>query len=78
METIDIIKNIIYKVSGVEIINVDDNLLGPDCPIRSYLFLYVFIELEDYFQKEICKIFENHDYTIFSVRNIANAIDELR
>lgn len=77
METIKIVKNIIHKVSGVEITNIDANLMGPDCPIRSYLFLYVFVELENYLHRDVCKIFENQDYTVFTIRNIAKAIDEL-
>ncbi len=77
METIKIIKKIIYEITNIEIEDIDANLMGPDCLIHSYFFLYVFFELEEILHIDIFRIFENYDYTVFTIRNIALAIDRL-
>lgn len=78
METINMRKEVIHKITDFDVTNIDANLMGSDCPIRSYLFLYVFDEIENILKIPVCKIFENHDYTVFTIRNLAAAIDELK
>lgn len=78
---VDSIKNIIReavkKYTGISIEDDEKNLLSSDYQAILADFLYVLKALEDQYGSCIYQVFKTHNYTIFTVNNLAYAIAEV-
>ena len=75
------IKNNIIKsiknVSGVDVKDENGNLMSLAFGIPEYTFLYIIDFLEKEFDYPICKILEENDFTVFTVKHLASKINSL-
>lgn len=62
----NILKNIIYKYTNIEIKREDDNLL--DYPILGEYWLYIILELEELYNISIIKFLNEVDCEEFTLR----------
>lgn len=65
---------IIFEISNKKILNYDKYLLGRDIGIPREDFLYFIVKLEDYYHLPIIKVLEKHDYTVFTINNLAESL----
>ena len=72
----DIIRDEIYNVTGRNIIDSTQHLLSDKSQIIAVDFLYVFEHLEKRLNRSLCHILEQYDYTVFTISNLAKAIQD--
>ncbi len=73
-EIMNKIKEIVYQIIGIQIEDENDNILGCHYKYPVVYAVYVVDELEKIYGKEILGIFENNDYNIWKLSNLADAI----
>ena len=74
VEVMNKIREIVYQTIGIQIEDDDDNILGCHHRYPVVYSIYIVDELEKLYGKEIVKIFENSDYNIWKLSNLAEAI----
>ena len=72
------IKNVISDVTSITINDTNQNLVGKNSHIMPSDFLYIFEILEQKYNVQLCNIFTTHGYEIMTIKNLANAIIELK
>ena len=71
------IVRIVYYVTGIQVRDLDQNLLSSNLHIPIEDFLYIFDELEQSLNLPVCTIMEEKDYTFFTVRQLAKYFESL-
>lgn len=69
------IQNVITEITGVEV-DMDSHLLSDETGITMEDFLYIFQALQERLRCPAAKALEHRDYTIFTIRGLADALLE--
>lgn len=68
------IENIIYEVTGVNVTNYDDNLMGSHLNINISDFLYIFNLMADKWDEKIYLMLRKIDYRKMTINALENEI----
>ena len=68
----------IKEICDVEVKDPDRHLLSDEIKIPIVDYLYVFDSLEKQLALPVTKVFENNDYTVFTLHNLAQEIYKLQ
>lgn len=64
----NILKKLIFKYSGIQVVNSDENLLK--LPISVVNFIYIITELEDMYNIRIIKLMDIENFEVFTINNL--------
>ncbi|WP_024833021.1 hypothetical protein [Ruminiclostridium josui] len=73
-EVMNVIKEIVYKITGIKIEDENDNIIGCHHNYPIIYAIYIVDELEKIFGNEVSNIFAENDYTVWELSNLAEAI----
>ncbi|AEY64647.1 hypothetical protein [Clostridium sp. BNL1100] len=73
-EVMNEIKETVLKITGINIEDENDNIIGCHHKYPIVYAIYIVEELEKIFGKEISNIFAENDYTVWKLSNLAEAI----
>ncbi len=73
-EVMNEIKETVLKLTGINIEDENDNIIGCHHKFPIIYAIYIVDELEKIFGKEISDIFTENDYTVWKLSNLADAI----
>ncbi len=63
-----ILKKLIFKYSGIQVVNLNENLLKLPIPVVN--FIYIITELEDIYNIRIIKVMDNENFEVFTINNL--------
>ena len=74
----NLIREVICDVTGLAVDDTTQNLVGMHSEILPVEFLYIFEILERKLKVPLCNIFTTHGYEVMTIKNLANAIIDIK